>query len=448
MNNKNLIEKIFAKGREFGLVDMEVFISKNSDFNIRVFNKEIDNYSVSDGEGLSFRGVSNGKMGYSYTEKIDETSIDMLIEEAIGNAKVIDSDDEENIFEGSDKYEEVNCYNDELGNISAKEKIEFTKALEEESLKLDKRVVSVPYCVFGESSSEAILINTKGLDLEDKSNIAYGYISVMVKDGEDVKTGGSYVISNNFSTFDAKKVAKEVVEEALSMLGASSIKSNEYPIILRNDVSADILEAFVSIFSAENVQKDLSLLKDKIGKQIASQMISIIDDPFMKNGVASASFDGEGVATMYKKLIDKGVLKTYLHNTKTAKKDGVKSTGNAYKASYKSPVSIAPTNMYIEKGDTDLDDMIKSIDKGVLITNVQGLHSGLNPISGDFSLSAYGHEIEDGKVIRPINQITIAGNFYDMLKDIDMVGNDLKFILPGNIGSPSLKIKKLSVAGE
>ncbi len=450
MANRELIDKIFNKGKELGLGDMEVYIQGNKQFDTRIFEGEIDKYSISDEIGLSFRGVYNGKMGYSYTEKVDESSIDILIKEAIENAVNIDSEDEEEIFEGSKEYKEVNTYNSELENVTSEQKIEFAKALEKAAFETDKRVTSVNYCLYGEITGYSLLVNTKGLNLENKSNIAEAYVSVVVKDGEDIKTGVKYIISNDFSKFNAEELATGAVNEALSMLGADSIESGKYPVILRNDVAANILEAFASVFIAENVQKDLSLLKGKLNEKIANELITIVDDPFLAEGVASASFDGEGVATKYKKVIDKGVLMTYLHNSKTAKKDGVESTGNASKGSYKSPISTAPTNMYIENGCTDIDQMIGSVEKGIMIIDVQGLHSGLNAVSGDFSLSAYGYVIENGKISKPVNQITIAGNLYEVLKNIDAVGNDLEFCLPsfGYIGSPSLKINSLAIAGK
>ncbi len=450
MNAREFVEVLFKRGKEKGIEDMEAFLQAKKKLGIRVFKGEIDDYNISDENGLSFRGVYNGKMGYSYTEKIDESSIDMLVKEAVDNAKVIDSDDEEFIFEGSKEYKEVNGFNEELEKISNEEKVRFTKLMEEEALKADEKVEAVNYCVYGEEKMYNLLVNTKGLDLEDKSNLAYAYVSVMLKDGDGVKTAAKYVVSNDFDDFDAKALALEAVKEGNQLLGATSIKSDNYPIILRNDAAANLLEAYSSIFSAENVQKGLSKLKGKMDEKIANDIISIVDDPFMEGGVASRSFDGEGVATKSKKIIEDGMLRTYLHNLKSAKKDGGKSTGNGYKGSYKSAISIAPSNMYIEKGKISLEDMINTIENGLMIIDFQGLHSGVNTISGDFSLSAYGFLIENGKISRPVNQITVAGNFYDMLKNIMEIGTDLKFGLPsgGYIGSPSLKIKELSVSGE
>lgn len=450
MDMKNIIDKLFAEGKKQGMKEMEVYYGDGSSLTLKVFEKELDGYSLSKSEGLSFRGVYNGKMGYSYTEKVDETSIELLVKGAIENAKVIDSEDEELIYEGSKEYKEVNNFNEALESVKEKDKIEFVKELESECFKIDKRITSVETCVYGDGYGETVMSNTKGLYLQEKSNIVYTYVVVIAKESEDIKTGFAYRAGNDFSKFIAKEVAEEAVKEALSQLGATSIKSGDYTIVLRNNASADMLESFTGIFSAENVQKDLSLLKGKLNEKIGSDKFTIIDDPFMEVGLSSKSFDGEGVACKYKKIIDKGVLKTYLHNLKTAKKDGVETTGNASKSSYKSPIDISPTNFYIDKGDKSFDEIISSIEKGILITELQGLHSGLNTISGDFSLAALGFEIENGKIKRPVEQITVAGNYFDMIKNIEEVGTDLKFGLPGDayIGSPSLKIKKLSVSGE
>lgn len=450
MDMKMLIDKIFAEGKKQGINDMEVFYSAGSSLSLKVFQKELDGYSLSESEGLGLRGMYNGKMGYSYTEKVDETSIDLLVKNVKENATVIDSDDEEYIFEGSKEYKKVNTFNPKLEEVEEAEKIKFVKQLEEEAFKIDNRIQSVETCVYGDGYGETIMSNTKGLYLHDKSNIAYTYVVVVAKENEDIKTGMAYRTGNDFSKFNAKEIAEEAVKEALSMLGAKSVKSGDYPVVIRNNAAADLLEAFEGIFSAENVQKNLSLLKGKLNEQIGSEKFTLVDDPFMEGGLASRSFDGEGVASKYKKVVDKGVLKTYFHNLKTAKKDGVETTGNASKGSYKSSVGIAPSNLYVEKGEKTLEEIISSMDKGILITELQGLHSGLNSVSGDFSLAALGYEIKEGKIAKAVEQITVAGNYFELLKNIEETGLDLKFGLPGEayIGSPSLKIKKLAIAGE
>lgn len=450
MDIKPLVEKIFLKGKAEGLGDMEVYYSAGSSLSLKVFEKELDGYSLSESEGLSLRGVYKGKMGYSYTEKVDESSIELLVKNALENAMVIDSDDEEFIFEGSKEYKKVDTFNPGLEDVSELEKINFVKSLEEEAFNIDKRITSVETCVYGDGYGETVMSNTKGLYLHDKSNLAYTYVVVVAKEGDDIKTGMAYRTGNDFSKFNAKEIAQEAVKEALDLLGAKSVKSGEYAVVIRNNAAADLLEAFTGIFSAESVQKNLSLLKGKLDQQIGSEKFTLVDDPFMEDGLASKSFDGEGVACKYKKVVDKGVLKTYFHNLKTAKKDNIETTGNASKGSYKSSIGISPTNFYVEKGEKSLDEIISSMDSGIMITELQGLHSGLNSISGDFSLAALGYAIKGGKIAGPVEQITVAGNYFEMLKNIEEVGSDLKFGLPGEayIGSPSLKIKKLAIAGE
>lgn len=446
MRYKDIAKEIFQVGRE-KFQDMEVYIEAAKNIEISVFDGELDKYNVSSSEGLSLRGLANDKVGYSYTEKIDKSSINMLINEAYENGKYIDSVDKEIIYGGSEKYEDMENFNEKLRKTSLENKIEFVKALEKEALSLDSRIERVSYCMYEEMENSKYLINTKGLDLEDRTNLAFAYLVVVAREGEETKTGSSYVVSRDFKDFDYKKMAQEAVEEATSLLGARPIKSDNYPVVFRNNTFANLLGCFTSIFYAENIHKGLSLLKDKLGEKIAATNFTLVEDPFYSKGFNPATFDHEGTATRYKKIIDRGVLKTYLYNWKLASKEGVESTGNGFRDSYKSSISTGTTNLYLEEGDKSFEELVASVKDGVYITDLQGLHSGLNPVSGDFSLSAQGYKIEDGKITRPINQITIAGNFFELLQEIEGLGNDIKVSTLG-VGSPSIKIKELSISGE
>ena len=449
MDYRKLIDKLLIKGNQ-RMKDLEAYMVINKAIEIGIFGGEVDKYSISESGGLSLRGVSDGKMGYSYTEKLDETSIDMLIDEAYENGKYIDETDGDEIFSGSMYYKELKKYNEKLSITPMADKIDFAMNIEKEAFAIDPRVIAVQHCGYEEFEQERFIVNTKGVNLYDRLNGAVGYISVVVKEVEDTKTGMGFRVFSDLSDVDCKEIAKDAVDEAISMLGASPIKTGSYPMIIKNTIFADLLQAFESIFSADNAQKGLSLLKDKIGETIASTIFTLVDDPFYKEGYATSAFDDEGTSTSYKKVIDKGVLNTLLHTWKTAKKENIESTGNGSRASYKSTLRISPTNFYVEKGISSFDELFEGIEKGVYIINLAGLHSGLNPVSGDFSLSAHGYEILDGRINRPINQITIAGNIYEILKDIVAIGDDLKFGFPGNghFGSPSIKIKAISVAGE
>ncbi|SCY68855.1 TldD/PmbA family protein [Alkaliphilus peptidifermentans] len=445
----NLKDKIFEAGKEMGFDDMEISYVSNKKFNCKVFKDSIDDYSISIEGGISFRGVINNKMGYSYTEKVDETSINLLLKKARENAQVIENDDNEEIFEGSAIYERVDIFSDDYSHVKVEDKLQLLLNFAEEVYKQDERVAQILYNLYEDHESERMIFNTKGLSKIEKSNIGLIYFSILVKDSKDSKSSSILKVTRDFRDFDYKEMAKSVVEDALTLLGAEPVKSKDYSILLKNNAAASLLQTFKDIFSAENVQHGRSLLKNKLGEAIASNQITIIDDPHIKEKMASRSFDSEGVATKKCVIVEEGLLKTYLHNLKTAKKDGVSSTGHGYRNSYKGTITIAPTNLFIDSGDNTYDDLVKSIEEGLIITELQGLHSGANIVSGDFSLAAEGYFVKNGQIEKPVNQITIAGNFYELLKNIEAVGNDIEFTFPseGYVGSPTLLIKKLAVSG-
>ncbi|MDI2589339.1 TldD/PmbA family protein [Psychrobacillus sp. NEAU-3TGS] len=437
-------EELLSKAIDAGFQEAEVYYERSESFQCMIFEGEIDSYETSEEGGLGLRGLYNGKMGYAYTEKIDEDSIPFLIKSAKANADVLDEDDGSDIFGGSKDYPNHTFFSEELANIQITEKIELIKSIEKKVLAYDPRIVSLNYCVLQDFSGDRILANSKGLSLKEKKNGIVIFISAVVKDGEEMKTGSFIKLTRDFGSLEADKIAKEAAEEALSYLGEQSIPTRRYPIIMRHDAAASLLATFTPIFSAENTQKDQSLLKGKVGKKVASDIFTLLDDPFHPDAVAGSNFDGEGVATKTRSIVSNGTLETLLHNRKTAKIDGVETTGHAHKTSYKSTLTIAPLNMFIAPGEKSQDDLIASLDNGVLITNLAGLHSGTNTISGDFSVAATGFHIKDGKISSPVKQMTIAGNFFDLINDIEEIGSDLHF-RPGGYGSPSLRVKELSV---
>lgn len=445
MNIKLFIDKIFDTAKNMKLDDFEIYFTSSENETIKVFKGEIDTYSNSQNMGISFRVKVNEKMGYSYTESIEEEDIIPLIERAISNAKVIENLDIIEIYGEKSIYEKIDSFNPTLKDITVDEKIDFLLKAEKTALELDPRVKSVNYCVIGSGYGENIIKNSKGLDLYHNGNSIYAYIAVVVQDGESIKNDSAYIVTKDFSNMDPIKLATEAVTKALNKLNSISIDSKPYGVIIENDAFADLLGAMSGIFSGEAVQKGVSKLKGKIGEVIANSIVTITDNPHLKDGYGSAPFDAEGVPTQCKHLIENGILKTYLHNLKTAKKDNIKTTGNAAKGGYKGTMGISTFNLYLEKGNLSFQELLDKLQNGVLITGFSGLHSGLNSISGDFSLATEGFLIENGAITKPLNQVTSAGNFFDLLKNIEYIGTDLKFNLSG-VGSPSLLIKNISIS--
>ncbi|HQN74828.1 MAG TPA: TldD/PmbA family protein [Bacillota bacterium] len=434
------LEKLFSRAKEKGITDIEIFSSDRTSLNIDIFNGTVDKYEIAATEALTIKGIYNNKMGRFSTEVLSDDVIEEILDTIIASAKEIDSLDDAIIYEGDESYKDLSdIYNDELYNLDVQKKIDYLLKLDDYLHKYDNRV-KVVETMYSEDTAAVLLKNSKGINLTNKANAAFIGGSVIVKDEVDQRVGFDVVISNDFNDFNIETLAKDIVEDALASLGAKPVPSDSYEIVYSNGAIATLLSAFQGIFSADSVQKGLSLLKGKLEEKIGSDLVTITDDPFMKKSAASRSFDDEGVATSYKELVSKDVLKTFLHNLVTAKKDGVKSTGNGFGG------GVDSVNLKLEAGSSNLEEMIKSCKKGIFITNVQGAHSGVNAVSGDFSLQASGYYIENGEKIRPVALITVAGNFLEMLKDITMVGNDLKMSYYG-VTSPSIKVKSMQVSG-
>ena len=449
MNFEDIREKVKYEVKKLGFTDWEITFSGSEATNIIVRNLKIDNFENSIQKGIAFRGNINGKTGYSYSEKIDEESIVYLVKEAAENAEIIE-EEEEIFFEGSDKYPEVKTYFDEIENITVEQLVNNAISIEKGMLDSSKYIKSSDYCIFGKSSNKNIIFNSKGIDISFKQNMALGYISGIAENNNDIKTGSEYWFGNDINNFNAEVLGNKAGQKIVSHIGAKSIKSDNINIVFENEVMSNILATFSSIFFAENVQKGFSMLKNKNEEIIASDILNIKDDGICEKSGYSIPFDSEGVAIQNKYVVKNGVLKTLLYNIKSAVKDNVKSTGNGFRIGIKSPVVTTCTNFYIDNGDMTKEEVFKNVQNGLLITDVAGLHSGTNVVSGDFSLSAEGFLIENGNITTPIEQITVAGNFYDILKNIKCIANDIKFSMPigiGVFGSPTIFVGKMSVSG-
>lgn len=441
------VKELFSKAQEEGFSEYEVYYVDRESLSISVYKEEVEKYNLNNSAGLSFRGKFGDRIGYSYTEILDEDAIEMLVKKAKENVLAIENNDIQFIYEGDKEYKEISTYHEELEDIPADKLINIAISMEKEAKKYCNKVESFSGCSVSYSSGKYGIINSKGLNLSNKSNLLTAYVVPIVKDLDKMYDGCGYVVAKSLNDVKPDKIAKMGVDEALSKIGGTSIASGNYKVIINNEAMVSLLSTFAGIFSGDAVQKGLSLLKDKEGEIIATDIVNLVDDPHLEDGLASVSFDDEGVATLKTYLIKNGKLNSLLHNLKTANKAGVKSTGNGFKASYASPISVSPTNFYIEPGINSLEEMTKKINKGLIITDFAGLHSGANSITGDFSLAAKGFYIEDGIKTHPVEQITVAGNFFTLLNNIEEIGSDLKFPM-NSVGSPSIIIKELSIAGE
>ena len=446
MDIKDFKNILFAKAKDEGFSEYEIYYSERKSCSVNIYKEQIEKYQNSESSGFGFRGIYNGKMGYYYSETVDESIIPEVISTAKINAKLLENDEKEFIYEGSSKYPDLDLYNTNLNKLTANDKIDLALKMEKAAYTYDKRITAVNTSLINTGDSSVYIANSKGMELSDKQNYAVAYIGIMAQENNSIKESGEIWIGNDISSFNPIELANTAGKKVINSLCGTSVKSNTYKTIIKNEVVADMLQVFSSAFLADNVQKGFSLLSGKLGEKVYSSKITICDYPLLDNGYATTPFDSEGVASYNKNVVENGILKTYLYNLKTANKDGVQSTGNGFKSSFRGTVGVSTTNFFIQNGITEFEDLLSDINNGLLITDVAGLHSGANSISGDFSLAAEGFLIENGKITAPVEQITIAGNFYNLLSDVKDIGNDLKFNSSA-IGSPSLAFDSIQVAG-
>lgn len=450
MDENSLTKLIFHKAKENNIEEIEVYIVKNSSMSFNIYEGNLEDYRIAEESALSLRGIYKGRMGYSYSEKLAEDSIDELIKNLIQYAENNESKDVETFENLSGQPQKSEDSYDKLFVYTNEQKIDYMKSIEKEAFALDKRISVVNLCSYKELTKSIIIKNIKGFGLETTHSMGFIGLSVVAKDGRDVQTGYSHLVISDLSEEYKSKLVQNAVYDSVNMLGASTINSGKYNVILRNNVAADMFSFMSPIFLGSVVQKNLSMLKGKIGQKVGANSLNILDSPLLTNAKFYRTFDDEGVKTYSKYIVENGILKTFLYNIKTAKNDGVESTGNGFRISHKNSIDVLPTNMYIEEGKLSLDEMIDSMNNGIIITDIDGLHAGINTVSGDFSLLSNGYFIKNGRIDKPICQVTISGNFYEMLMDITMIGNDTAFCLPemNYFGSPSLQIKCLTIAGK
>ncbi len=426
---------------EQGCEAAEVYAQEAEEFSVEVMEQQIDSYSVSRSMGLSVRVCLEGKNGYAYTELFEDP--EGLVAKAMDNARASETTDVHPMQRASD-YPAVTLPENPLEKLNDAQRIDLAMELEKRALAADPRCVRVADNQVAFVKGKTHIANTLGLRASRDASIALCYTVPVLQEGEQMQDGVAF--RAGAQVFDLEGCGKEAAADAGRKFGASTIPSGKYPVVLEKHAASDLLAGFFSLFSGESAQKGLSLLAGKEGAAIAAPCVSIVDDPLLEEN--PRPFDDEGVPSVRTEVVTEGVLKTLLHNLKTAHKAGCASTSNGGRRSAASPVGVSPSNFMIVPGEKTYDQLLEDLGEGLIIRDVSGLHAGLDPISGDFSLLAGGWLQKEGK-LQPVEQITVAGNFFTLLKEVEEVGADLWLGIPQGsvVASPSLRIQSLMVSG-
>lgn len=431
-----------------GIAQYELYYETSESTSVGTFQHEINEFSSSVSGGLCFRCIVDGKMGYASTEDLSESQAKAVVSKAVDNAKTLETEEQVFLGEGGQVYEELTLPQPPLPTTEELVNAALTTA--------DKLYAADPMAVDGcqgacqREVSEIAIFNSNGLDLHYRNQACALFAVGVVSNGTEM--ANDYQIKvGNLKDMDLDAMAKKAVSQAKEKLGGEPAPTGQYPVIFNPDAMCSLLQAYSSIFSSEAAQKGLSQLTGKEGEVIAAPMVTLVDDPFHPENPFPIHFDGEGSPTHKKNIIENGVLNTLLYNLKTAAVAGKKTTGNASKAGYNAAVGVRPFTMYLENGTETEEALLKKAGNGVYITDLGGLHAGADAVSGDFSLQSEGYMIENGEKTKFVKSFTVAGNFYELLKNIVALADNCK--LPNAMGmtafgSPSVLVEGLSVAGK
>ena len=448
MDYQSFKNAVIAACAEAGITEYELYYQSGSDTSIGVFAHEIKDFSSSEGGGVCFRCIVNGKMGYASTQALNPAEAKALVARAADNAVCLETNEQVFLCEGGKEYKALDKKSYDLP--TTEEMIRCALETQEKIYAADPMVIDGCETQVIAESSEIAIYNSKGLDLTYSNKVSGMVVAAVVSNGKEMSD--SYEIKlGKLSELDTDALTRKAVADAKLKLGGEPPKSGAMPVIFNTDAMCSLLGVFSSIFSSENAQKGLSRLAGKEGEIIAADCVTLVDDPFHPENPSPMNFDGEGCPTCTKKIIDSGKLNTLLYNMKTAAVAGRETTGNASKAGYDAPVGIRPFTLYLENGTISEEALLRQAGNGVYITSLGGLHAGANAISGDFSLQSSGFRIENGVKTDYIKSFTVAGNFYEMLKNILALADNCH--LPRAMGStafgaPSVLVDGLSVAGK
>ena len=427
---------------------VEAFASRGGETSIRVYEGEVEHFVSAQSEGIGIRVIREGRTGFAYAGTLDESAIAEVLGEARDNVAFGTPDEWAGLAEPDD-VEPVPqvLWSDALEQFPTAKKIDLAKELERLAIAADSRV-RVDEADYQDGWGEVAVATTTGIRRAGRENAANVSVGTLAEDGEDTQTGFGFSVGRDPALFDLQKAAREAADRATRLLGAIKPPSKKVTVVLDPYVTAQFLGVISSTLSGEAVIKGRSLFANRLGEVVASPLITLIDDPTNPLAYTATDLDGEGLAARRNMLIESGRLNQFVHSSYSARRAGTSSTGNAVRGGYAGGTPGAGClAMQLAPGTRSQEQLIADVSDGVLIQMVQGLHSGVNPISGDFSTGASGLLIKDGKIGAPVREFTIASTLQRMLMDVVEVGGDIDW-LPSRAAGVSLVINDVMMSGE
>jgi PmbA protein len=391
----------------------------------------------------SLRIVKKGRLGFAYSNTMDNP--DRAVDTALSVSLVTEHDEFFDFPEPSPAVSCLEIMDPAIASITEQDAIQAACSIESAARGHDARITKLRKATASFESSDCLIVNSKGVFQEYASTLCSGSITVIAEDGGDSQVGWRHETGRFMDDISFKRVGREAAQRALWLLHSRRMQAVKAPVFMESTVVAELLSVFASMLSSESVQKGKSLLWDRAGQKVLSDMIDISDDGLIPRGPGSRRVDDEGVPSQTTSLIEQGKLLSFLYNTRTAKHDNVNSTGNAVKGSLSAVPSVGVSNFVLsspQAGATS-NDIVKDIARGLFVVDVMGMHMA-NLISGDFSLGVSGLWIEQGTPVYPVKETVISGNLLELFRNVEAVGNDVRFY--GNIGAPGVLFRDTDIS--
>ena len=429
---------------------IEAYAVRTNECDIEVFDGHVESLSVAGIEGVGVRVVAEGRQGFAWAGSLDEDVVRETVADARDNAQFAEPDEWNGLATLADAESaprvELDLWHESLAAIDTDRKVELALALDAALRSADVRIRGVESSSYGDGAIESALANSNGVEASVRRTVASASASAMAGDGDDTQTGYGFSVGRDFEAIDLDEIVTMAVERTIRLLGAKPVPSRRIPVVLDPLVTSSLLGVLSAAFNAESMLKGRSLFQDRVGDQVAATAVQIVDDPTTPAMMGSSPHDAEGVPCRANRLVADGVLQGFLHNTYTARRAGTTTTGSASRGGYKSTPGVGIKALSFAPGDQSPTEILATAGEALYVQSVSGIHSGTNPISGDFSVGASGLIVRDGAFAEPVREVTIASTLPRMLTGIVAIGNDLTY-LPGSTAGLTLLIDDMTLSG-
>jgi len=426
---------------------VEAYVAQGRETSVRVYEGDVEFLSSSDSAGVGVRVVRDGRLGFAWVGALGEAAAAEALREARDNARYATIDEHAGLAE-PDGVEPapLDLWREELAGTPTDEKIDIALDLERRVRQGDHRIRQVVQTDYSDALRKSAVATSTGICATSRKTTCFVSSYAVAGDGDETQTGFGYSVGRAAGDLDIAKAAADATERATRLLGAKKPPSSRLTVLLEPRVTATVLSVLASTLSGEEVTKGRSLFANRVGEEVGVAHLTLVDDPTDAASFGATPTDAEGLACRRNRLIDGGKLLGYLYNTHAARVAGTVSTASAVRGGYRTTPGIGGRAVCIEPGDLDQEAIVRQIDRGLLVQSVSGVHSGVNVVSGDFSVGAEGLMVRDGALAEPVRELTIASTLQRMLQHVVHIGSDLEW-LPGPAAGMSLAIADVSLSG-